>query len=91
MGVMEGDSAVMALFSAQLDELKRQGKQPDAELQQKIDQVRADYEEQLDAKYAAARGFVDAILHPEETRAALALALRTALNNAGPHLGAFVL
>jgi acetyl-CoA carboxylase carboxyltransferase component len=91
MGVMEGDSAVMALFSAQLDELKRQGKQPDAELQQKIDQVRADYDQQLDAKYAAARGFVDAILFPEETRAALALALRTALNNAGPHLGAFVL
>ena len=40
---------------------------------------------------AAARGFVDAVIQPDETRAALSLALRTALNNPGPHLGAFVL
>jgi 3-methylcrotonyl-CoA carboxylase beta subunit len=91
MGVMEGDSAAMALFSAQLEELKKQGKQPDEELQQKIAAVRADYERQLDAKYAGARGFVDAVIYPEETRAALSLALRTAINNPGPHLGSFVL
>jgi 3-methylcrotonyl-CoA carboxylase beta subunit len=91
MGVMEGDSAVMALFSERLEELKREGKEPDAELREKMDQVRADYEQQLDARYAAARGFVDAVLAPDETRAALALALRAALNNPGPHLGAFVL
>jgi acetyl-CoA carboxylase carboxyltransferase component len=91
MGVMEGDSAVMALFSAQLEELKKAGKQPDAELQAKMAAVRADYDQQLDARYAAARGFVDAVIAPEETRAALSLALRTALNNPGPHLGAFVL
>ena len=29
MGVMEGDSAVMALFSGQLEALKKEGKQPD--------------------------------------------------------------
>ena len=91
MAVMEGDSAVMALFSAQLDELKKQGKQPDEALRAKMDQVRADYEQQLDAKYAGARGFVDAVIAPEDTRATLSLALRTALNNPGPHLGAFVL
>jgi 3-methylcrotonyl-CoA carboxylase beta subunit len=91
MAVMEGDSAAMALFSGQLDELKKQGKQPDAELQAKIDAVKADYEHQLDAKYAGARGFVDAVILPEDTRAALALALRTVLNNPGPHLGPFVL
>jgi 3-methylcrotonyl-CoA carboxylase beta subunit len=91
MGVMEGDSAVMALFSERLEELKREGKQPDEELQAKIDQVRADYDRQLDARYAAARGFVDAVILPEETREALSLALRTAINNPGPHLGAFVL
>ncbi|HET8654224.1 MAG TPA: carboxyl transferase domain-containing protein [Longimicrobiaceae bacterium] len=91
MGVMEGDSAVMALFSKRLDELKREGKEPDDELRAKIDAVRADYDRQLDARYAAARGFVDAVIAPEETRAALALALRTSLNNPGPHLGAFVL
>jgi len=53
--------------------------------------VRAVYEKELDARYAAARGFVDAILAPEETRPALRLALATALSNPGPHLGPFVL
>jgi len=40
---------------------------------------------------AAARGYVDAIVYPEETRDVLALALRAALSNPGPHLGPFVL
>ncbi|MGH7445598.1 MAG: acyl-CoA carboxylase subunit beta, partial [Longimicrobiales bacterium] len=87
MGVMEGDSAVMALFGPQLDELKKARTQPDAALQQKIDAVRADYEQQLDAKYAAARGFVDAVIAPEDSRTVLGLALRTALHNPGAHLG----
>jgi 3-methylcrotonyl-CoA carboxylase beta subunit len=91
MGVMEGDSAVMALFSGQLEALKKEGKQPDDALQAKMASVRADYDHQLDARFAAARGFVDAVVLPDETRAALALALRTSLNNPGPHLGAFVL
>ncbi len=89
MGVMEGESAVMALFGPQLEELKKQGREPDPALQARIDAVRADYEAQLDARYAAARGFVDAVILPEETRTVLALALRTALHNPGPHLGAF--
>jgi acetyl-CoA carboxylase carboxyltransferase component len=53
--------------------------------------MRADYEHQLDARFAAARGYVDAIIYPEETREILALALHTALQNPGPHLGPFVL
>lgn len=89
MGVMEGDSAVMALFGPELEKLKQQKQQPGPELQQKVDAVRADYEHQLDARFAAARGFVDAVITPEQTRAVLALALRTALHNPGPHLGAF--
>jgi acetyl-CoA carboxylase carboxyltransferase component len=91
MGVMEGDSAVAALFGPQLEELKRAGKGPDEALVAKMAAVRADYDQQLDAKFAAARGFVDAVILPDETRAALSLALRTSLNNPGPHLGAFVL
>ena len=51
--------------------------------------MRADYEHQLDARYAAARGYVDAIIHPEDTRAVIAAALRASLNNPGPHLGPF--
>ncbi len=87
MGVMEGESAVMALFGPQLEDLKKARQQPDAALQKKIAAVRADYEKQLDARYAAARGFVDAVIAPEDTRAVLGLALRTALHNPGAHLG----
>jgi acetyl-CoA carboxylase carboxyltransferase component len=91
MGVMEGDSAVQAIFGTQLDRLKREGAEPDAELKAEMEQVRETYEQQLDARYAAARGFVDAVLLPEETRDALELVLRVSLNYNGPHLGQFVL
>ena len=37
------------------------------------------------------RGFVDAIVYPEDTREVLTLALRAARSNRGPHLGPFVL
>ncbi|HEY8483911.1 MAG TPA: acyl-CoA carboxylase subunit beta [Longimicrobiales bacterium] len=89
MGVMEGESAVMALFGPELEELKRQRREPGPELKAKIDAVRADYERQLDARYAAARGFVDAVILPEDTRDVLAFALRAALHNPGPRLGPF--
>jgi acetyl-CoA carboxylase carboxyltransferase component len=56
-----------------------------------MDEMRADYEHQLDAKYAGARGYIDAIVYPEDTRRTLATALRAAAHNPGPHLGAFVL
>ena len=56
-----------------------------------MDQVRETYEIELDAKYAAARGFVDAVITPEATRDALELALRVSLNYSGPHIGQFVL
>ena len=91
MGVMEGESAVMALFSSEIEKLERKGLEPGEEMQAEMERVRAKYERELEARFAAARGFVDAILSPENTRAALALALRTALNNPGPHLGVPVL
>jgi 3-methylcrotonyl-CoA carboxylase beta subunit len=87
MGVMEGDSAVMALFSAELEKLQREGRPPDEKMTAEMQRVRAKYDAELDAKFAAARGFVDAIITPEETRRTLELALRTTLNNPGPHLG----
>lgn len=89
MGVMEGSSAVMALFSGQLDKLKAEGKVPDEDLTTRMDEVRAEYDRQLDARFAAARGFVDEIVLPEELRPALGLLLRASLNNDGPHVGAF--
>ena len=91
MGVMEGDSAVQAVFGSQLEKLKKNGESPDEMLTAEMDKVRETYDMELDAKYAAARGFVDAVLTPESTRPALELALRTAQNYSGPHLGQFVL
>jgi 3-methylcrotonyl-CoA carboxylase beta subunit len=91
MGVMEGESAVMALFSGQIEKLKAEGKVPDEDLTTRMDEVRDDYERQLDARFAAARGFVDEVVLPEELRDALSLLLRTGLNNPGPHLGPFTL
>ena len=89
MGVMEGESAVMALFSAQLDRLKAEGEVPDEDLRTRMDEVREEYEAQLDARFAAARGFVDEVVLPEEVRDALILLLRSAMQNQGPHLGPF--
>ncbi|HVF23965.1 MAG TPA: acyl-CoA carboxylase subunit beta [Pyrinomonadaceae bacterium] len=91
MGVMEGDSAVQAVFGSQLEKLKKSGQTPDPALTAEMDKVRETYDQELDAKYAAARGFVDAVITPEFTRDALELALRTSLNYPGPHLGQFVL
>lgn len=91
MAVMEGEAAVQAVHGPALEAAKRAGVEPTAEVLASVDAMRADYEEQLDARYAAARGFVDAIVYPEDTRDLLALALRAASHNRGPHLGAFVL
>jgi len=91
MGVMEGDSAVQATFGSQLEKLKKNGELPDEALLAEMEKVRETYDTELDAKYAAARGFVDAILIPENTRLAIELSLKTSLNFVGPHLGQFVL
>jgi 3-methylcrotonyl-CoA carboxylase beta subunit len=91
MGVMEGDSAVQAVFGSQLEKLKRNDLKPDEQLEAEMDQVRETYDMELDAKYAAARGFVDAVIMPQHTRAALELSLLTSLNYHGPHIGQFVL
>ncbi len=91
MGVMEGEAAIQAVHGPALEEAKKAGTPPSAEVLAAVDAMRADYEHQLDARYAAARGFVDLIVYPDETREVLAQVLRTTLHNEGPHIGAFVL
>jgi acetyl-CoA carboxylase carboxyltransferase component len=84
---MEGDSAVQAIFGPELDKLKREGKAVPEDLQQRIEQTRGDYERWLDARYAAARGHVDAIIDPLATRRVLTFALEVALwRGRGEHL-----
>ena len=79
IGVMEGDSAVQALFSAEIQKLKTSGQALPEELQESMEKTRADYERWLDAKYAAARGHVDALIDPLESREVLSLALGVAM------------
>ncbi len=91
MGVMEGDSAVQAIFGTQLEKLKASGTGPDEALLAEMQKVRETYDKELDAKHAASRGLVDAIVTPENVRESLLLALKTCLNTSTPHIGAFVL
>jgi 3-methylcrotonyl-CoA carboxylase beta subunit len=91
MAVMEGESAVMAVHGPDIERAQKTGQALAPEKQGAIEAMRADYEHQLDARFAAARGFVDAIVAPEETRDQLAFLLRVSANYAGPHLGPFVL
>ena len=79
IGVMEGDSAVQALFSAEIQKLKTSGQALPEELQESMEKTRADYERWLDAKYAAARGHVDALIDPLESREVLSQALEVAM------------
>ena len=82
MGVMEGESAIQAVYGGD-------AAQPGNAAA--VDAMRADYEHQLDATFAGARGFVDAILTPDETRDTLAFLLEISTEFTGPHLGAFTL
>ena len=91
MGVMEGDSAAQAIYGTQIEKLKKEGKEPEEKVLAEMEKVRETYDRELDAKHAAARGLVDAIVTPENLRDSLILALQTCLNTSTPHIGAFVL
>ncbi len=90
MGVMEGESAVQAVNGPDLEKAQKAGGPP-PKLKEAVEKMRADYEHWLDARFAGARGYVDAIFTPEELRSGLAYALRIVANDPGPHLGPFVL
>lgn len=78
IGVMEGDSAVQAVHGPELEKLKGAGEAVPADLQERIEKTRADYERWLDSRHAAARGHVDALIDPLETRRVLSFAFEVA-------------
>jgi len=88
---MEGESAIMAVHGPEIERAKSEQRELAGETREVIEQMRADYERDLDARHAAARGQVDLIVTPEETREVLAFLLRVTAQFAGPHLGPFVL
>jgi 3-methylcrotonyl-CoA carboxylase beta subunit len=77
--VMGGEQATSTLLDITVKSLQRQGHGVDAEeLSQLRDKVRRDYDRQMDVRYGAARGWIDAIIEPANTRAALIYALEIA-------------
>lgn len=91
MAVMEGEAAVMAVHAGAIEKAQSAGQPVESVTTDAMTVLRSDFEVQLDARYAAARGFVDAIVTAEETRDTLAFLLRVAASYDGPHLGPFVL
>jgi acetyl-CoA carboxylase carboxyltransferase component len=75
IGVMEGESAVMAVHGPEIEKYRAEGKPLPEDLEQRIEKTRADYERWLDSTFAAARGHVDALVDPLKTRDVLAFAV----------------
>jgi acetyl-CoA carboxylase carboxyltransferase component len=74
--VMGGDQATSTLLDITVKSLERQGHDVDAaEMAELRDKVRGDYDRQMDVRYGAARGWVDKIIDPADTRATLITAL----------------
>ena len=91
--VMGGDQATSTLLEITIQSLKRQGQTVDAEeLSRLRDQVKGNYDRQMDARYGAARGWVDRIIDPARTREELIMALDVATRHVDPEpfrLGVF--
>jgi len=74
--VMGGAAAAKTLLQLEVANLKKKGHEPDeAELKDLERRITQHYEETMDVRYAASRGWVDAIIAPAETRRALTTAL----------------
>jgi 3-methylcrotonyl-CoA carboxylase beta subunit len=81
--VMGSSQAANTLLDINVAALKRAGQSPDEdELEQLRERIVTSYEEQTDVRYAAARGWVDEIIEPGQTRAALITALEIATRHA---------
>jgi 3-methylcrotonyl-CoA carboxylase beta subunit len=93
VAVMGAGQAADTLLDVAVKSLQRQGENVDAaELEKLRETVTADYLRQTDVRYAAARGWVDAILDPATTRESLILALEVATRHVEPEpfrLGVF--
>jgi acetyl-CoA carboxylase carboxyltransferase component len=77
--VMGGEQAASTLLEITVKALERGGNTPDAEeLAELRRKVEASYQEKTDVRYAAARLWVDGIVHPAETRDVLLTALEAA-------------
>jgi len=80
--VMGGAQAANTLAGIKIRQLERSGLQLNEEDKQKlIDEIKATYDSQSSAQYAAARLWVDEIILPEETRERLIASLEAVTQN----------
>ena len=80
--VMGGESAAGTLVEIKIKQMERSGKKlTEKEKEELFEATRSTYEKQTDARYAAARLWVDAIIDPAETRDAIIEALEAASLN----------
>ncbi len=79
IAVMSGASAAKTLLQIKLAALKKRGEEPSEEQQaEMMREVTENYNKQTDVRYAAARLWVDGIIHPLETRTRISKALACA-------------
>jgi len=77
--VMGGEQATSTLLDITIKSLQRQGETVDAEALTRLrEKVKGDYDRQMDVRYGAARGWVDRIIDPTQTREELIFALELA-------------
>jgi acetyl-CoA carboxylase carboxyltransferase component len=80
--VMGGNQAADTLLTLKVRDAERGGQHLSDEAKQALrEEIRQRYEEQADIRYGAARGWIDAIIAPHDTRRWLALALRLAAHS----------
>jgi acetyl-CoA carboxylase carboxyltransferase component len=80
--VMAGAQAAKTLVDIKVRQLEREGKTlTDADRAALTESVTRTYADQMDPRYAAARLWVDAIIDPADTRAAVTAALEAASLN----------
>lgn len=80
--VMGGEQAARTLTDLKIAQLKKEGKKLSDKDQDAIfAEIVKTYGEQIDPRYAAARLWVDGIIDPAQTRAALSLGLEMAAQN----------
>jgi acetyl-CoA carboxylase carboxyltransferase component len=80
--VMAGESAAGTLVEIKIKQMEREGKKiTEKDKKELFESIRSTYEHQTDARYAAARLWVDAIIDPAHTRDAIIEALEAASLN----------
>ncbi len=79
IAVMGGTQAAKVLTQIQVSSLKRKGEEPDQKAEMELfNKIKAKYEEETSAYYAAARLWVDEIIDPRKTRDFISLGIEMA-------------